>query len=99
MDKVIPPRYLNDDVPFAITKSIDLEIPPDYCGRVDDFIDDGIIIVPDTHDNRNRAIQAMLLAIHILFRPVDIQEKIIGRIASPWGNYKEKVSCQKFQSY
>jgi len=43
---------------------------------VDDFIDDGIVIVPDLLDNTNRALQAMLLAIHILFRPLDPNEKI-----------------------
>jgi len=45
-------------------------------GRVDDFIDDGIVITPDIGENVQRAIPALLLAFHILFRPVDQNEKI-----------------------
>jgi hypothetical protein len=74
--EVPPPRYLSEDFPFAAAKSIDVEIPPDDWGRVDDFVDDGIVVVPDIKDNKNRAIQAMLLTMHVLFQPVDINKKI-----------------------
>ena len=66
-EKVPTPRYLSEDFPFAAAKSIDVEIPPDDWGRVDDFIDDGIVVVPDIKDSKKRAIQEMLLAIHVLF--------------------------------
>jgi hypothetical protein len=75
-EKVSPPQYLNEAIPFTAVKDIDVDIPPDDWGKVDDFIDDGIVVVPDIGDNKIRAIQAMLLAIHILFRPADPQEKI-----------------------
>jgi hypothetical protein len=73
--KGVPPQYLNEAIPLATAKDIDVDIPPDDWGKVDDFIDDGIVEVHDIGDDKIRAIQAMLLAIHILFRPADPQEK------------------------
>jgi hypothetical protein len=61
--KGVPPQYLNEAIPLATAKDIDV------------FIDDGIVEVHDIGDDKIRAIQAMLLAIHILFRPADPQEK------------------------
>jgi hypothetical protein len=45
-------------------------------GKVDDFIDDGIVIIPDTNQNRIRAIQALLLTIHVLCHPLAPHEPI-----------------------
>jgi hypothetical protein len=45
------PIILDDSVDFAQAKSLDVDIPEDDYGWVDDFIDDGIIIVPDLGAN------------------------------------------------
>jgi len=55
---------------------LDIELEPDDDGKVDIFIDDGIAITPDLHQNRFRAIQSMLLAIHVLCRPLDQNEPL-----------------------
>jgi hypothetical protein len=70
------PLLLDDSVEFAQAKALDVELPDDDWGRVDDFIDDGIVIVPDLKENRNRAVQSLLLAIHIICRPLDSNEHI-----------------------
>jgi hypothetical protein len=51
-DKVSPPQYLNEAIPFTAAKDIDVVILPDDWGKVDDFIDDGIVVVPDIGDNK-----------------------------------------------
>lgn len=51
---------LNSDIPCAVAKDLDVIIPPDDWGRVDDFIDNGILIVPDLKENSNRVIQSFL---------------------------------------
>jgi hypothetical protein len=89
-EKVLPPQYLKENIPFATAKDIDVDIPPDDWGKVDDFIDDGIVVVPDIGDNKIRAIQAMLLAIHILFRPTDPQEKITREDCLSLGKLREE---------
>jgi hypothetical protein len=52
-------------------------IPENDLGQIDDFIDDGIAIVPDLGKNSIRAIQALLLAVHILFRPTDLKGPVL----------------------
>lgn len=74
--KIPEPILQSADIEFQQAKSIDVNIPLDTWGKVDDFIDDGIVIVPDLQNNRNRAIQAMLLAIHILCCPLAPNEPI-----------------------
>jgi hypothetical protein len=69
---LLPPQYLNDDIPFAPAADLDVQIPDDDMG----WIDDGMAIIPDIKDNKNRGIQALLLAIHISFRPLDPSEKL-----------------------
>jgi hypothetical protein len=75
-DKIGKPCYLDPDIPCSAARELDVDVPDDDNGRVDDFIDDRIVIVPDLLDNTDRALQAMPLAIHILFRPIDPNEKI-----------------------
>jgi len=70
------PNLMPREIPFALAKRLDVALPEDYAGRVDIFIDDGMVIVPDIQDNRHRAVQALLLAIHTLCRPLDPQELI-----------------------
>jgi hypothetical protein len=74
--KLPPPTYLDNSIPFAKAADLDVNIPVDDMGRVDVFIDDGIVIIPDIHNNRERGVQAMLLAIHTLCRPLDQNEPI-----------------------
>ena len=71
-----PPEYLDESIKFARAQELDVEMPVDDFGRADDFIDDGIVFTPDIGNNSKRALQAMLLAIHIIFRPVDPKEPI-----------------------
>jgi hypothetical protein len=71
------PVILDDALTFAPAKESDVEIPNDDWGRVEDFIDNGIVIIPDLNDNRNRAVQAMLIAIHVICHPLDPNEPII----------------------
>jgi len=75
--KLLPPIYLDVAIPFAPAATLDVHIPNDNMGQIDDFIDDGIAIVPDLNDNKLRGVQALILAIHILFRPVDPNENIL----------------------
>ena len=75
-EKLPPPAYLDDSIPFAGAADLDVNILVDNTGRVDDFIDDRIIINPDVNNNKERGVQAMLLAIHTLFRPLDTNEPI-----------------------
>jgi hypothetical protein len=45
------PSYLDESIPFAKASNLDVLIPEDDKGRVDDFIDDGFVIVPDIEEN------------------------------------------------
>jgi hypothetical protein len=40
------PSYLDASIPFAKAADLDVAIPVDDMGRIDDFIDDGIVILP-----------------------------------------------------
>jgi len=71
------PKILDDSIPLGQAKELDVEIPPDNWGHIDDFIDDGISIVPDMGENRDRAAAAMLLAIHTICRLLDPNETIL----------------------
>jgi len=75
-EKLRPPKFLDQSIPFATSLDLDVEVPPDDWGRIDDFIDDGIVVTPDIGENVARAIPAMLLAIHVMFRPIDSKENI-----------------------
>jgi hypothetical protein len=74
--KLPPTQYLDDSIPFAPAAELDVDLPNDDMGRIDDFIDDGIAIVPDISNNKLRGVSAMLLAIHTLCRPLDPNEHI-----------------------
>jgi hypothetical protein len=71
------PIFLDDSIPFGQAMELDVEMPSDDWGLIDDFIDDGITIVPDIGMNKDRAAAAMLLAIHIICRPLDPNEAIM----------------------
>jgi hypothetical protein len=42
---------LDESIPFAKASNLDVLIPEDDKGRIDDFIDDGFVIVPDIGEN------------------------------------------------
>jgi hypothetical protein len=67
--KLLHPKYLPDSIPFAKAYELDIDIPNDDMGRIDDFIDDGIAIAPDIGSNKDRGVASILLAIHTLCRP------------------------------
>jgi hypothetical protein len=70
------PLVLGPEIPFSPAKSLDVKLDPDDFGKVDIFIDDGMVVIPDLNSNRDRAVQALLLSIHILCRPLDPKEPI-----------------------
>jgi hypothetical protein len=75
--KIPTPSYLNEDIPFTQAEDLDVDIPFDPSGRIDDFIDDGIAVVPDIGNSKDRGVAAILLAIHTLCRPIDPDEPIL----------------------
>ena len=86
-----PPEFLNDSIPFAHAQWLDVELPPDDWGRVDVFIDDGIVFTPHLGNNISRAISAMLLAIHTLFHPVNTNEGVQRDDCLSLGNCKRRA--------
>jgi hypothetical protein len=54
-----------------------VDIPFYPSGRIDVFIDDGIAVVPDIGNNKDRGVAAILLAIHTLCRRIDPSEPIL----------------------
>jgi len=72
--KIIEPIIKDFTAEFVAAKPIDVNMEADDFGKIDVFIDDGIPITPDLNNNKDRAIQAMLLAIHTICQPVDSNE-------------------------
>ncbi len=89
-NKISDPVIQSAEVEFKQAKSLDVSIPLDEWGKVDDFIDDGIVIIPDIKDNRNRAIQALLLAIHVICRPLALLEPISREDCLSLGKLEEE---------
>ncbi len=77
IQKLPPPLYLPDDIPFSQAAELDIDIPFDSSGRIDDFIDDGIAVIPDLENNKERGVAAILLAIHTLCQPLDPHKPIL----------------------
>jgi hypothetical protein len=75
-NKIPEPILLDDSIPYAPAEELDVNLDGDENGRIDDFIDDGMVVIPDIGDNRARASGALLLAIHILCRPLSTDEPI-----------------------
>jgi hypothetical protein len=93
--KLSEPSILDSSVPFTQALPLDIELEPDDSGKVDIFIDDGIAITPDIGSNRYRAIQSMLLAIHVLCRPLDQHEPIIREDCLSLGKLMEEGSLSE----
>lgn len=75
-EKILDPVLRNAEEKSPPAKSLDVDIPLDRWGRVDDFINDGIVIVLDLQNNGDRALQALLLAIHVMCKPLSEAEPI-----------------------
>lgn len=58
---LLEPKLLEENIPFTQARPLDVILDPDDWGKADIFI-----ITPDINSNRHRAVQALLLAIHIL---------------------------------
>jgi hypothetical protein len=79
LSEMIPERqYLPEDIPFGIGKELVVDVPVDGRGLGDVFIDDTLTQVVDLpgSDNVLRGERAVLLAVHILARPLLPQEPI-----------------------
>ena len=74
--KIPDPILLPDTIPFGIAKELDVDITASQNGCIDDFVDDGVVVVPDIGDNRLRGAGALPLAIHLLCRPLADDEPI-----------------------
>jgi hypothetical protein len=84
------PIVLDPTIPFAQAKSLDVILLPDDCGKADIFIDDCMVIIPDIKTNRERAVQALLLAIHSLCCPLDPAEPIFREDCLSLGKLAEE---------
>jgi len=84
------PIVLDPIIPFGQAKSLDVILQPDDYGKVDIFIDDGMVIIPDINTNRERAVQALLLAIHTLCHPLDPAEPIFREDCLSLGKLAEE---------
>ena len=74
--KVPPDDDLPDDVPFAAALPTIVNPEVNSRGAVDVYIDDVITAILDLCGNRERARTAVLLAIHILGRPLSSYDTI-----------------------
>jgi hypothetical protein len=81
------PATLPDEIPFAKTKELAVNIPINNLGKADIYIDDTIGIALDIDDNVKRVSAAIPLAIHTLTRLLDSFDKIPR---------KEIISLKKF---
>jgi len=88
--KISEPIFLDDSEDFTPAKDLDIALVPDDSGKIDIFIDDGLVITPDLGNNRHRAIQALLLSIHTLCRPLDKSEPIFREDCLSLGKLEEE---------
>ena len=74
--KIPEPILLADSIPFGTARELDVHITANCNGCVDDFVDDGVVVVPDIGDNRLRGAGVLPLAIHLLCRPLADDEPV-----------------------
>jgi hypothetical protein len=74
--KIPEPILLADEIPFGAAKDLDVDISANCNGCIDDFVDDGVVVVPDIGDNRLRGAGALPLAIHFQCRPLAEDEPV-----------------------
>ena len=71
-----PPCFLDDDVPFAPAKPLQVDVPVSIHGKVDCYVDDIGSVCLDLRDNVERCRQAVPLAIDLLGRPIDSTDSL-----------------------
>jgi hypothetical protein len=64
--RIPPPIPLPEDIPYASTRSLSVQIPDIARGKADNFIDDIISCVVDKKDNLRRIIAAPCTVIHAM---------------------------------
>ena len=69
-----PPKFEDDDVPFAPGLELAVDLPVNNLGFVDVFIDDTITATPDIGNNVDQGEGAALLAMHVVGQPCDDNE-------------------------
>ena len=69
-DELPEDKFLPDDVPFAQALPMVVNIPIERHDKADVYIDDKTIITVDVGSNRKQARAALLLAIHVVGRPL-----------------------------
>jgi hypothetical protein len=69
-DKIPDSILLDDSILLAPAGELDINLEGDSMGWIDDFINDGMVVIPDIGDNRVQASGALLLAIHVLCCPL-----------------------------
>ena len=70
------PILLPSTIKFGKALPLDVMIPDDAMGWVDDYVDDIITVILHKGDNWNRGSGAALLAIHTICHPVDSDEPL-----------------------
>ena len=81
-DKIPKPKRLQDDIPFGAALPADVSLPPDIKGGCDGYIDDGACVVLDSPGNQamvTRTQEAVLMALHLIFRPHADQFEPVAR--------------------
>lgn len=74
-----PPERLPDNVPFGEALEVDIKLPHLQRGGTDGYIDDGSLAVLDSPENKPmvaRARQALQMASHLVFHPLNLDEPI-----------------------
>ena len=74
--KIPEPIILDDTTPFGEALDLDVDLKASCYGCIDDFVDDGVVVVPDIGDNRLRGAGALPLGIHLLCRPLAEDEPV-----------------------
>jgi len=73
LKKDIPPlNRLPDSIPFGKAQKADVQLPIDFKGGTDGYIDDGTNVMLDSSTNQKmvaRAEQCICMALHLQFRP------------------------------
>ena len=63
---IVPPEWLNDQIPFKAARELDVDLPINDKGIVGIHIDVNILDCPNFSDNAARAAASIPLALHII---------------------------------
>ena len=87
-------KRIKDSIPFANALDPDVTLPINMKSTCDGYIDDGIAIVLDNTDTTKmveRTRQAMVMALHTIFRPNAGEEQ---RMPRPEADYLRKLAAE-----